>query len=792
MGCAASKASEDAVAATPDNNVPKEQVPAPAPEKETPEVESAQEEQQEEQIAENEASSQHQDQSTLAGPEEAEKEEEDLPPYMKNSSDEPADETNQIEKVEEEEEEEHAEDTNAIEKRPPKPSHLLDDLESDSDDDSVSLGTNQFEFPGNADNQEPDVADSTASAEETDTDTESDRQEEESSSTNDENVGIEPTTFDDEGLPFGRRSDTDSGDKTPNVPFREPSEEFDRETNGRLPGLPERRAENGSLLGSFDLDSPDSLVYETRNKNSGRRPDALGGSDHNAYSRDKAPGIPGRTGRRSTSSDKDSDTAPSIGISTSFDKKPSMPSREGSAGDVTSNTNSELEDGARPLGKSGRSTSLDDMRESGRRSSLVDLQVGTDIEKLGGDSFDDVDHTNLYAFKRPDRVEKQERKVDMLVQAVPSDGKSSRPNFAQGLQEGELLVHSDDESLGHSEPDLFQFLRNTPRRSHSDPDPEKNDSLNFGGMQHRQGSKKKKKKKEPPPKEPAKKKKLTQAEKFFGLLNHDPASSEIVDEVAIREAIEQNHRICERQYEFEGIDSPECYPFIPVCAWVADYETVKLCYEAHPEAMGYNDESIGTPLHYASAYRAPPEVIKFLCAKRPRLASMSNEWGQSPLHLACRSKPCAKTIELLLKRDKNVLGMADRDGMLPLHHACETDADAGVIELLVKGNRDAVMVQSSTGFLPLHLAILRGAPLTTVQTLVGGGKSSLHSMDLDGQTALHIALTVPTSDEILKFLIEQGPRTLSVKSKSGQKPLDLALINRPEELELHKLLDSDL
>jgi hypothetical protein len=118
---------------------------------------------------------------------------------------------------------------------------------------------------------------------------------------------------------------------------------------------------------------------------------------------------------------------------------------------------------------------------------------------------------------------------------------------------------------------------------------------------------------------------------LFTLINVDPFSvgdSKYSDDEAIGAMI-MEPQTCTRKQLFKGFCS-EIYPLSMMCAIGADLSAIEACYQCHPEALKEKDMFVGTPLHYAVAYQAPPEVVKWLIDEEPSALKATNKcWSCS-------------------------------------------------------------------------------------------------------------------------------------------------------------------
>jgi ankyrin repeat protein len=282
-------------------------------------------------------------------------------------------------------------------------------------------------------------------------------------------------------------------------------------------------------------------------------------------------------------------------------------------------------------------------------------------------------------------------------------------------------------------------------------------------------------------------------DQFYLLLNHDPCEKNVFfDDEVIRQVIQTDPKVCQRQYQFECIYG-KVHPLSMLCALGADLQTICLCYEAYPQALAVNDESFGTPLHYACAHKAPSQVVKFLLQKHPSLASTTNQVGQSPMHLLCRNQPSQVTVKLLIKQDSSVVMKPDQDGWLPLHYACDTGADASVIRLLVLANHETFVALTNDQEIALHLAIMGQANNAVLKVLLNGNPQTISVKDEQGQLPLHLAVSIPTTPlECVRLLHDAYPCGVRVLNNLSQSPLDLAKLHHDQDDGILQFLENGL
>lgn len=120
---------------------------------------------------------------------------------------------------------------------------------------------------------------------------------------------------------------------------------------------------------------------------------------------------------------------------------------------------------------------------------------------------------------------------------------------------------------------------------------------------------------------------------FFDLLNLDPWSGggEKLDEEKIVEIIREYPQHCREMYNFDLFH--EVFPLSALCALGATVSTVEACFHAYKDAIKESDALVGTPVHYACAYKASLDIVKYLVKEEPGALRESNQFARMPLHM---------------------------------------------------------------------------------------------------------------------------------------------------------------
>lgn len=121
---------------------------------------------------------------------------------------------------------------------------------------------------------------------------------------------------------------------------------------------------------------------------------------------------------------------------------------------------------------------------------------------------------------------------------------------------------------------------------------------------------------------------------FFNLLNLDPwrDNANKLDEEKITKIMRKHPQYCGKTYKFESFDG-RILPLAALCALRATLSTIEVCFHAYETAGMMMDKMVGTPLHYASAYKASLEVVKYLVKIQPGSLRKRNQAERLPLHM---------------------------------------------------------------------------------------------------------------------------------------------------------------
>jgi ankyrin repeat protein len=280
------------------------------------------------------------------------------------------------------------------------------------------------------------------------------------------------------------------------------------------------------------------------------------------------------------------------------------------------------------------------------------------------------------------------------------------------------------------------------------------------------------------------------SEKLYKKVNQDPwdeFNKYRDDDVC--DFIRLHPETCKVRYVFEHFSS-KLFPLSMLSTLGASRHTMELAYEAYEDAVHEKDICIGTPLHYAAAYKAKPSVVEFLSEVEPSMLKSINQFGRAPLHMACLFKAPSKTVTFLLNEHPFAAETADKDGYTPLHLACEHGANNEVIRRLVTANPSVCLsLTTRSESTPLHLACSYGASRATTRALVQANPDAAGYQDVDGKTPLHLAAQTNAPLAIIEMLVKASPESVNTKSDRGQTALKIAK-QRKAVFAIQKLLSA--
>lgn len=263
--------------------------------------------------------------------------------------------------------------------------------------------------------------------------------------------------------------------------------------------------------------------------------------------------------------------------------------------------------------------------------------------------------------------------------------------------------------------------------------------------------------------------------RVYKLLNFDPWNeASRYDDDDMCDYILENPEPCDVKFEFEGF-SGCIYPLSMCFALKASRDTIETVYDAYQPAIKETDFWVGTPYHYAGAYKAPPETVQFLIQKDPQGIEAVNYCGRTALHMGALFKAPRRSMELLCNKYPTAARIKDKEGYTPLHLACENGAEAGVVKLLVAAFPDAVYASSQYEMTPIHFASTQNADVDVIRAILGARDASICKLtDMLGHTPLHMALMGLAPYDVIELLVASCPETVWTKTSKGELPLEIA------------------
>jgi len=272
---------------------------------------------------------------------------------------------------------------------------------------------------------------------------------------------------------------------------------------------------------------------------------------------------------------------------------------------------------------------------------------------------------------------------------------------------------------------------------------------------------------------------LKSCKKLFKMLNLDPWNEATrYDDDDTCDVLIDYPEPCSVKFEFEGF-SGCIYPLSMLCALQASKDAAELAYEAYKPAIKETDLWVGTPFHYAAAYKCPAETVEFLISKEPDGVQITNYYGRTALHMGALFKAPADSLKLIADQWPSAAQITDKEGYTPLHLACENGASAEAVKVLLQTFKDACFAKSQYDMTPLHFACSQNAdPAVIKALLVDGDPDTCRMTDMLGHTPLHMALMGLAPYEVIELLVASAPDCVVAKTQKGELPLEIALRKR--------------
>lgn len=154
-------------------------------------------------------------------------------------------------------------------------------------------------------------------------------------------------------------------------------------------------------------------------------------------------------------------------------------------------------------------------------------------------------------------------------------------------------------------------------------------------------------------------------------------------------------------------------PLNIACDFNRRISTLKLAYNAFPDAISMENEDRKSPGFIAEENDEDREITKFLREELEMVVQAladktPDKNGQLPIHRTLwYSDILVGTIQLMAKANPEGLVLANKQGLIPLHIACQFD-DVDRFRCLVEASEDSLLIRDADGNLPLHIACLEG------------------------------------------------------------------------------------
>ena len=186
-------------------------------------------------------------------------------------------------------------------------------------------------------------------------------------------------------------------------------------------------------------------------------------------------------------------------------------------------------------------------------------------------------------------------------------------------------------------------------------------------------------------------------------------------------------------------------------------DTVKVLYDAYPEAIHTRDGDINTPttpLDHAmrkSKTSSNSSIVNFLQDQQRYIGGSDNDIQ----HLASRTE-------------------LDDNGLTLLHRALQDKAPLGTIKLVIKGNPATVRTADNQFAFPLHIAC-EFSSVKVVEFLVGkSNKHILCHLDENKDSILHYACRGGNCEVVRYLLTNHASLVASVEvNEKGELPIHL-------------------
>jgi len=167
----------------------------------------------------------------------------------------------------------------------------------------------------------------------------------------------------------------------------------------------------------------------------------------------------------------------------------------------------------------------------------------------------------------------------------------------------------------------------------------------------------------------------TPEDTFFELLDLNPHREEKLEEDEFLTELAKDPSMASKMYTFDAFEDVPLYPLHMICALGASTDCVKACYKAHPAAMELCTDTMGFPVHFATAFDAAVDVVHYLAKKDAAALEHQNAAdGKTPLHLAAASEFGSPDVVIFLtERCPKACELKDGQGNTPLNLLCRME-----------------------------------------------------------------------------------------------------------------------
>ena len=239
------------------------------------------------------------------------------------------------------------------------------------------------------------------------------------------------------------------------------------------------------------------------------------------------------------------------------------------------------------------------------------------------------------------------------------------------------------------------------------------------------------------------------------------------------------------ELDTELINAENSYEWLPIhyAAQFGNAKLIELLLKYEPDAASMEvltRELVAWPLHLACNYNTNLSSIKVLYDAYPEAILASDGGRRTPLDLA-RKEGNTIIVDFLetqlvyaqQSRNTTFMTTIDDDGWLPLHRALKSNAPLGSVKLLMRANPAALNVADQNGTYPLHIAC-EFSSVNLIKYLVELAGDDLNKVDAKNNSLLHYACRAGNLCA-LKYLLERNVPSVSERNNDNKLPLHLLL-----------------